>query len=78
MFLSTFFATGASQAIPVFVPVVFCMGSECVSLFGSFGPRSPVAVDIISGLADALRLKAAGCIDSPDFRKLKDQLLRGE
>ena len=60
-------------------PIVFCfMDSECFSLFGSFGPRSPVAVDIISGLADALRLKAAGCIDSLDFRKLKDQLLRGE
>ncbi len=63
------------QCFPSFFVLWILSVFRCLA---RLSPRSPVAVDIISGLADALRLKAAGCIGSPDFRELKDQLLRGE
>ena len=40
--------------------------------------KTRMAVDIIKAIGDAKALKDSGCIGSPDFAKLRDQLLRGE
>ncbi len=37
-----------------------------------------LAANIIKALSDAKALKDAGCIDSPNFHKLRDQLLQGD
>ena len=45
---------------------------------GTPAKRPRLALEVVQALADAKTLKDAKCISSPEFHKLKDQLLRGE
>ena len=55
--------------------------SASVSFPSAISPAAKkprLAMDIVRALGEAKALKDSGCIGSPEFNKLKDQLLRGE